>query len=922
MRTPTAISRTARLLGTTLALALLAAPAAHAADTPFTARFAQTVRGDIAAVGNTLLTCPSATAGCTNAQDGIGATLNNNNWNMTPVNVAGGTVNSSAATVTLPSGATVLWAGLYWSADTSAGTNGAAAPNAAAKGTVGLKVPGAASYQPLSAVAGDVLTSSVQATRYRAFKDVTTLVANAGAGTYSVADVQAGTGQDRYAGWALIVAYRDNTQPMIRRLNVYDGLGTVDSGHTFTTTIAPFHTPANGAVTTKAGLLSFEGDASLATETATFNAQALTDGLNPVNNAMNSTIEAGGARFAAKSPDYVNQFGVDLDTFTNNPGNLGNDKSSAVLAFGSTNEYFMPSAFFLVSDEGPATITGAPSVVGVPKDDGTLTANPGTWNGTGPLNYSYQWQRCDAAGNNCQSIPGATGSSYTPSDSDVGSTIRVVVTATNDAGSSAPVTSAATAVTVPSAPSSTSPPSIPGGGATSGQTLTADPGTWSGTGAITNTYQWQRCDANGNHCHDITGATQKTYTPSADDVGGTVRVVVGATNAVGAGTAATSAAIPVAAAPPPANTGAPAVGGSGTQGQALTADPGTWNGTGPVTYAYQWQRCDADGNNCEDITGATDATYVPTSDDVGHTLRAQITATDDSGKTTTVTTTPTAPVVAASDPNDVSGVTGNLTAETSCQQLVGGAKYRRVALAGVGTVRVRAYTTGPALKSSPLRLTTEVTGGRAKSVRYSFDGRPVAAAKAKRFPAALTPAQLGKVGVHTLKTAVKGRRGAAKSVSMQLATVPCQTLFTAQRWRTTAGAGLRLRIDARTALTQLSFGVPAALLPAQTAKPRTVGFIRLFVADAAKPVRYPLTLPARGVRTAMLAAQGRPTVTLRRGGLKVAGLPARSGVAEVTLYRVTKLDRATSRRPYTVRVTVSREGAKTQTLSARPKAPR
>jgi hypothetical protein len=279
-------------------------------------------------------------------------------------------------------------------------------------------------------------------------------------------------------------------------------------------------------------------------------------------------------------------------------------------------------------------------------------------------------------------------------------------------------------------------------------------------------------------------------------------------------------------------------------------------------------------------------------------------------------------VQAASDPNDVSGVTGNLTAETSCQQLVGGAKYRRVALAGVGTVRVRAYTTGPALKASPLRLTTEVTGGRARSVRYSFDGKAIAAAKGARFPAALTPSQLGKVGVHTLKTAVKGRRGAARSVSMKLATVPCQTLFTAQRWTTTAGAGLRLRIDARSALRALSFGVPAALLPRQTAGARTVGFIRLFVADAAKPVRYPLTLPARGARTAMLAAQGRPTVTLRRGGLKVAGLPARSGVAEVTLYRVTKLDRATSRRPYTVRVTVSREGATTQTLSAKPKAPR
>jgi hypothetical protein len=237
-------------------------------------------------------------------------------------------------------------------------------------------------------------------------------------------------------------------------------------------------------------------------------------------------------------------------------------------------------------------------------------------------------------------------------------------------------------------------------------------------------------------------------------------------------------------------------------------------------------------------------------------------------------------------------------------------------------VRVRAYTSGPALRSAPLRLTTEITGGSARSVSYRFDGRAIAVARGSRHQATLTPSQLGQVGVHTLSTAVRGRRGRTRTVSLKLATVPCQTLFTAQRWRTTAGAGLRLRIDSRTALAGLSFGVPTALLPQQSAQRRVVGFIRLYVAGVGKPVRYPLALPGRGTRAMMLAAKGAPTVTMRRGGLRIAGLPARTAVAEVTLYRVTKLDRATSPQAYTVKVAIAHAGARAERLSARPQPPR
>src|SRR6185503_15643201 len=197
-----------------------------------------------------------------------------------------------------------------------------------------------------------------------------------------------------------------------------DGLGTVDATHTFSTTIAPFQTPATGTVTTNVGLLSFEGDPGYATETMKLNGATFSNALNPANNVFNSTISANGAHLTGKNPNYVNQLGMDLDS-QSATGALANSQSSTTLSFTSTQDYFVPSAFFLVSDEGPAVNSTLPSVSGTPGSGSTMTADPGDWQGTPTITYTYQWQRCDASGNNCADIPGATGSTYDLTDADV-----------------------------------------------------------------------------------------------------------------------------------------------------------------------------------------------------------------------------------------------------------------------------------------------------------------------------------------------------------------------------------------------------------------------------------------------------------------------------------------------------------------------
>jgi hypothetical protein len=100
---------------------------------------------------------------------------------------------------------------------------------------------------------------------------------------------------------------------------------------------------------------------------------------------------------------------------------------------------------------------------------------------------------------------------------------------------------------------------------------------------------------------------------------------------------------------PPANTSPPTITGTAQQGLTLNAVPGTWSGTQPINYTYQWQRCDPSGANCSPIAGATTTSYMPTSTDVGKTLEVTVTASNMAGSAT-VSSAPTAVVVSGLGP--------------------------------------------------------------------------------------------------------------------------------------------------------------------------------------------------------------------------------------------------------------------------------
>jgi hypothetical protein len=77
----------------------------------------------------------------------------------------------------------------------------------------------------------------------------------------------------------------------------------------------------------------------------------------------------------------------------------------------------------------------------------TLSTSNGSWSGTTPLSYRYQWQICDSTGAGCQNIVNATDATYTVTSSEIGRRLGAIVTATNAAG----VSSAASALTDPAA---------------------------------------------------------------------------------------------------------------------------------------------------------------------------------------------------------------------------------------------------------------------------------------------------------------------------------------------------------------------------------------------------------------------------------------------------------------------------------------
>ena len=278
--------------------------------------------------------------------------------------------------------------------------------------------------------------------------------------------------------------------------------------------------------------------------------------------------------------------------------------------------------------------TGSVVVTGTPVEDETLTADASSLaddDGLGTL--SYQWQRDGV------DISGATGTSYTLIDTDVGAIITAQVSHTDDNGTLEIVTSTGT-------PGIGNINDLPAGTVTivgspaEDQTLTADTSTLGdddGLGALS--FQWQRDGI------AIAGATADTYTLGDADVGSVMTVHVSYVDGNGTAENITSGATSAVSNVNDPATGTAVITGTPTEDQTLSADASSIadiEGLGP--FSYQWQR---DGVA---IAGATGTTYTLGDADVGAAMTVEVSYTDGLGTLERVTSAGTTPVANINDP--------------------------------------------------------------------------------------------------------------------------------------------------------------------------------------------------------------------------------------------------------------------------------
>ena len=264
-----------------------------------------------------------------------------------------------------------------------------------------------------------------------------------------------------------------------------------------------------------------------------------------------------------------------------------------------------------------------PAITGVPDFGSILGASTGIWSGL-PVNYAYQWYRCETKGLTCNAIPGATSETYGVfADADSDDALFVSVTASNSAGMATAQSPMSRMVTVGPSPFNIDSTILDGNTITGSVLWQANPSQDINFAQFYVDGVVSRSVSSAPYVYgpDSIGRLDSTTLSNGTHVLG-IRALSSATNRTYGFRGAT-----VTIANPPQTASVPVISGNATQGQTITVSNGSWSNN-PSSFKYSWNRCDALGSYCNPISGATASSYLVAAADVGAILRASVTATN------------------------------------------------------------------------------------------------------------------------------------------------------------------------------------------------------------------------------------------------------------------------------------------------------
>ncbi|MFJ4711549.1 hypothetical protein [Streptomyces sp. NPDC088785] len=348
-------------------LVAAAAPASAVVVEPFAQRYDEAVYGDFRTLGNTVMQCPSTPADdaarCRAAQAGT-SSENNNQFDMQYTDTAGfasAVLNSSTGQVTVPPGATVAYARLFWGGNDGTyklGNNQIQRCDTAGPATSPtdsgpldtrprVRVNGGAETQVTVENAVRTPASVGGPHYYTAESDVTALFAGVATGTpvpVAVGDIWAPTGKGCVGGWSLTVVYKYDAPdaqyaPTRRHVYVYGG-HVVQQSKDPDTTIGIDGFYRAGTKDVRASVTAYEGDANVTGDAFLVNGVRIADPDSGAgtNNFFNSRAEG------CLDPCEGNNFSIDAKTATIPAGVLPEGATSADLTFRTRGDTYVPSA--------------------------------------------------------------------------------------------------------------------------------------------------------------------------------------------------------------------------------------------------------------------------------------------------------------------------------------------------------------------------------------------------------------------------------------------------------------------------------------------------------------------------------------------------------------------------------------------------